>query len=124
MPQITRASLYVDDGKLAECNTSSLSINNNSDRADGQDGVLAVTDGNQHFDFTFDQIIIDGLPGASKTVIDAILQQKEVQLSFLFGGKLISCPAKFQRGDIKSSNQNGSLMGSFTAINSGPAEIA
>lgn len=124
MATITRASLYVGDAKLAECTTSGLDINNNTDRADGQDGVLGGFDGNQHINFIFDMIVVDGLPGASATVVDAVLNQTEVQLAYLFGGRLLQCPAKFQNGSIKSSNQNGQLTGSFTAINTGPSQAA
>ena len=124
MATIKRASLYIDSQKLGECSTSSIDINNNTDRLDGQEGVVGGTDGNQHFDFQFDMIIVQGFPGAESKVIDAVLSQKEVTLAYLFGGKLISCPAKFTRAQIRSESRTGTLSGNFSAQNTGPAQVA
>lgn len=119
-----RASLYIDDQKLAECSTSTLRINTNTERQHAQEGVIAGSDGNTEVDFSFDTIVIEGFPGASKKVIDAINLRKEVQLGYYVAGMLYMCPAKFASGEIKSDNKSGVVTGSWSAINTGNPTVA
>lgn len=122
MAKIRRAELYINSKKVGSMGNSSLSVNNNTDRMHTTDGVNGGTDGNPELELQFDMIVHESWPGAEQAVYDAADTQAEVMLGYLMGGKYKIAPYKFSQFRVASEPQRGTMMGSFTAINVGPAQ--
>lgn len=120
---IKRAQVYVDSLKVGEIENATLTVNNNNERMDGAEGVVGISDGNQHGDI--EARVIHPTPGtvATNKLLDLLMNQAYCSIAFYFQGQQIVAKYKVNQARFETDSRSGTLRGTFNFMNGGPVEL-
>jgi hypothetical protein len=119
-----RIGLYFQDQKVAQAQNANVTFMTGSEQIDGQEAVIAATQGNLKVNISFDVAILMGMPGATGSMFDALLAQEEITISLSIGGRLAKVPCMFTQAEFSSENANGRVTGKYAAHNSAQPKLA
>lgn len=120
---ITRAQVYVDSLKVGEIESATITINNNNERMDGAEGVVGLSDGNQHGDI--EARVIHPTPGTAATskLMSLLFSQSYCSIAYVLQGKQIVAKYKVTQARFESDSRTGTLRGTFNFMNGGPPQF-
>lgn len=121
--KIKRMPLYIDSIKLGEVQNFTVTWNNNNERADGFEGVVGSSDGNQHVEVDCTTVVPETWSGAGDRILLALQSQQEVAITIPFAGRQWKVPMKVNSGSLTSTSQTGMLTGSWKFINTAPPQV-
>lgn len=112
--------LFVDGINSAEIHGHTVNVKDNGERQMGAGIILGVSQGVPTFDIKGESVC--PVAGHSVDMFDLVLTRKEVGVGFNYNGGFYIMPCRVTEADVKSEAKNGTQTGSFTIINSGPAQ--
>jgi hypothetical protein len=98
-------AVYYNSKKVGSVNQSSVKINGNDTRQYGAEGVFGMAEG--VIDVDVDATMVFPVEGIGITLLDDLLNKKDVTLAFLMGTQLFSSTFRTINATVDSQSKSG-----------------
>lgn len=115
--QIKRASVFINNNKVAETETAEWSVETNAEQLHAQEGVIGASQGNLMCELRLNGAHPVNKQAGLQSVEDAMNDQTDVVCIYKMGVTTWQCAMRVKQGSYSSDNRSGTAKSSFTLIN-------